>query len=98
MDPNRILTWIATIIAIPAVGWLFISTATSQSRDASQDTAIKMMNEHLIESREEDRAFRESMKQEISKMADGFNSMGRSFSRMEGVFETLDFKAGHSND
>ena len=96
MESNRILAWIATIIAIPAVGWLFITTASSQSRDASQDTAIRMMNDHLMESREEDRAFRESMKQEISKMADGFNAMGRSFSRMEGVFDTLDFKVGNN--
>lgn len=97
MDTNRILAWIATIIALPAVYWLFATTAAGQANDARHDTALVMIQQHIIEGREEDRIWKQSVSEQIGKMGDGFNAMGREFSNMKGVFDTLDFRAGHDD-
>ena len=34
---------------------------------------------------------------DLGKMGDGFNEMGNKFSKMEGLFEALDFKAADDN-
>ena len=98
MDTNRILAWIATIIALPAVYWLFATTASGQANDARHDTALVMIQQHIIEARTEDREWKKSVMSEIGKMGDGFNSMGKEFSELKGVLNTLDFKAGHDGN
>ena len=95
MDTNRILAWIATIIALPAVYWLFATTAAGQASDARHDTALVMIQQHYMEAREEDRIWKQSVITQIGKMGDGFNLMGKEFSELKGVLNTLDFKAGH---
>lgn len=95
MDTNRILAWIATIIALPAVYWLFATTAAGQANDARHDTALVMIQQHYMEAREEDRAWKQSVLLQIGKMGDGFNSMSNEFSELKGVMDGLDFKGGH---
>ena len=95
MDTNRILAWIATIIALPAVYWLFATTADGKANDARHDTALIMIQQHIIEGREEDRIWKQSVSAEIGKMGDGFHAMGKEFGELKGVLNSLDFKAGH---
>ena len=92
METNRILAWIATIIALPAVYWLFATTAAGQANDARHDTALIMIQQHIIEAREEDREWKKSVMTEIGKMGDGFHSMGKEFSELKGVLNSIEFK------
>lgn len=95
---NRILAWVATIIALPAVYWLFATTATGQANDARHDTALSMIQQHIIEAREEDREWKKSVMKEIGKMGDGFHEMSKEFVELRTVLKTIDFKAGHDDD
>jgi hypothetical protein len=92
METNKILAWIATVISVPAVFWLFTSVSSNKSIGATNSESIRMMNQHIIEARAEDRAWRESLTNEISGIREDFSGIARGFYEMKGVFDTIDFK------
>ena len=98
MNSDKILFWGATCIAIPTIGWIIMATVAGAAKDASQDTALVMIQTHIIESRAEDREWKKSVMSEIGKMGDGFHAMGKEFSELKGVLNAIEFRGGNSDD
>jgi len=92
MDTNKILAWVATIVAVPAVFWLFATVSQNSRTGAINAKALQMMQQEMVQEREERRQWREDMADELGGLSRSLTEMAKGFYEMKGVFKTLQFE------